>query len=256
MSVNKFGMTLRKRESETPWRARATIESLRGHVRENALCLNDDSYDARERKIRRLAAPEVETDAVNASFVRNALANLKLDYLRQQLEISLKNVNDRFDRHEETSNASIESLKRNLLAKEVSQSGRISRAEIDVEAIRARLIELTEETGRLSSSLNEATKTFRGDLSDLANRRDESDKMRDDRIGRLEEKVNALVTTGIEAKKLTALTRRTERFVTNANIAIDNVKKDVNTTIENLTKRIDDLQRGVTAFAESGAKRA
>ena len=75
MPVNKFGASLERSgyaESRRP-----SVESLRGYVRDNALCLNQSDYDARERKIRRVAAPETDTDAANKSYVEVALRNAR-----------------------------------------------------------------------------------------------------------------------------------------------------------------------------------
>ncbi|KAL6418521.1 hypothetical protein ACFW04_012031 [Cataglyphis niger] len=54
MFVNKFGIPLKKHGNDE--RLRPAIESVRNYVRDNALCASSaNEYDARERKIRRLA---------------------------------------------------------------------------------------------------------------------------------------------------------------------------------------------------------
>ncbi|XP_077276966.1 uncharacterized protein LOC143905412 [Temnothorax americanus] len=80
MSVNKFGMSLTNRsngDGASTVRLRSSIESLRNYARNNALFVSEDSYDARERKIRRVAAPEDSDDATNRSYVEDAIERLR-----------------------------------------------------------------------------------------------------------------------------------------------------------------------------------
>ncbi|TGZ50607.1 hypothetical protein DBV15_11882 [Temnothorax longispinosus] len=83
MSVNKFGMSLTNRGSgdgvdgASTVRLRSSIESLRNYARNNALFMSEDFYDAREHKIRRVAAPEIDTDATNRSYVEDAIEQSK-----------------------------------------------------------------------------------------------------------------------------------------------------------------------------------
>ncbi|KYN28494.1 hypothetical protein ALC57_02086 [Trachymyrmex cornetzi] len=73
MSVYKFGMPLRRDDSDKIEKSRSLIESLRNYVHDSGLCLNPDHYDAKERKIEHVAAPEFDTDAVNKSYVERTL---------------------------------------------------------------------------------------------------------------------------------------------------------------------------------------
>ena len=50
---------------------------MRYYVRNNALCRVATDYDAKSRKIRRVAQPEVDTDAVNKLYVEQYLKTLK-----------------------------------------------------------------------------------------------------------------------------------------------------------------------------------
>lgn len=81
MSVSKFGIPLKKHGYDAKReRLRPAIESLRNYVRVNALCLGSSvDYDARERKIRRLASPEEDTDATSKSYVELALRAARED---------------------------------------------------------------------------------------------------------------------------------------------------------------------------------
>ncbi|XP_070165275.1 tropomyosin-like [Polyergus mexicanus] len=79
MSVNKFGSSLRNRGYDArTGRLRPAIESLRNYVRDNALCLSSSiEYDARERKIKRLAQPEEDADAISKSYVEGITSQLR-----------------------------------------------------------------------------------------------------------------------------------------------------------------------------------
>ncbi|XP_070170951.1 tropomyosin-like [Polyergus mexicanus] len=81
MSVSKFGSPLRNRGYDArTGRLRPTIESLRNYVRDNALCLNSSiEYDARERKIKRLALPEEDADVTSKSYVEVITSQLRKD---------------------------------------------------------------------------------------------------------------------------------------------------------------------------------
>ncbi|XP_070169563.1 tropomyosin-like [Polyergus mexicanus] len=81
MSVSKFGIPLRNRSYDArTGRLRPAIESLRNYVRDNALCLSSSiEYDARERKIKRLAQPEEDADAMSKSYVERITSQLRKD---------------------------------------------------------------------------------------------------------------------------------------------------------------------------------
>ncbi|XP_070155197.1 tropomyosin-like [Polyergus mexicanus] len=81
MSVSKFGSSLKNRGYDTrTGRLRPAIESLRNYVRDNALCLSSSiEYDARERKIKRLAQPEEDADATSKSYVEGITSQLRKD---------------------------------------------------------------------------------------------------------------------------------------------------------------------------------
>ncbi|XP_070155851.1 myosin heavy chain, clone 203-like [Polyergus mexicanus] len=81
MSVSKFGSPLRNRGYDArTGRLRPAFESLRNYVRDNALCLSSSiEYDARERKIKRLAQPEEDADATSKSYVEGITSQLRKD---------------------------------------------------------------------------------------------------------------------------------------------------------------------------------
>ncbi|XP_070162568.1 uncharacterized protein [Polyergus mexicanus] len=81
MSVSKFGSPLKNRGYDArTGRLRPAIESLRNYVLDNALCLSSSiEYDARERKIKRLAQPEEDADATSKSYVEGITSQLRKD---------------------------------------------------------------------------------------------------------------------------------------------------------------------------------
>jgi len=94
MSINKFGKSLGSSDnSYYQWNA-----LLRNYVRDNTLCRTASDFDARSRKIRRVAQPEADTDAANKVYVDKQLRD-------QQEEIEKKII---------TLTTSIQTLRRML----------------------------------------------------------------------------------------------------------------------------------------------
>jgi hypothetical protein len=66
MSINKFGIQLVKGDTKrggARWCDSSGV--FKNYVRENSLFVEDEVFDAKSCKIRRLADPEVDSDAVN-----------------------------------------------------------------------------------------------------------------------------------------------------------------------------------------------
>jgi len=75
MPINKFGLFERRDEAISTsdhWSKLVT-----SYLRQNALCCIATDYDARSRKIRRVAQPEADTDAVNKLYVEQCVKTLK-----------------------------------------------------------------------------------------------------------------------------------------------------------------------------------
>lgn len=62
MSINKFGVTLRSVPN-------TDTVTCKNYVRRRTLCLDGDTFDARNRKIRRLADAANDDDAVNKAYL-------------------------------------------------------------------------------------------------------------------------------------------------------------------------------------------
>ncbi|XP_070156726.1 ribonuclease Y-like [Polyergus mexicanus] len=99
MSVSKFGTPLRNRGYDARiGRLRPAIESLRNYVRDNVLCLSSSiEYDARERKIKRLAQPEEDADATSKSYVEEITSPLRKDADEAGIETSANTLDKRID---------------------------------------------------------------------------------------------------------------------------------------------------------------
>ena len=77
MSINKFGSSLGALNN-TYYQQH---QLLRIYVRDNALCLAATDFDARTRKICRVAQPETDTDAANKRYV-----DTSVNLLREEIE--------------------------------------------------------------------------------------------------------------------------------------------------------------------------
>jgi len=75
MPINKFGLFERRNEAirtSDHW-----DKSVTSYLRQNTLCRVATYYDARSRKIRHVAQPEADTDAVNKLYVEQCVKTLK-----------------------------------------------------------------------------------------------------------------------------------------------------------------------------------
>lgn len=102
MSINKFGIQLVKGDTKrggAQWNDTCGI--FRNYVRENSLCVEGEVFDAKSRKIRRLANPEADSDAVN---------KLHLDHC-------FKTINDDMDNRINGNRLLCENSKREVLSK-------------------------------------------------------------------------------------------------------------------------------------------
>src|SRR5580765_3230686 len=72
MPINKFGLFERRNDATST----SDHRLVRSYVRKNALCRVATDYDARSCKIRRVAQPEADTDAVNKLYVEQCVKTL------------------------------------------------------------------------------------------------------------------------------------------------------------------------------------
>jgi len=77
MSINKFGL-FERRNDATPGTSDHWYRLIRRCVRKNALHRVATDYDARSRKIRRVAQPEADTDAVNKLYLEQCFKTLMI----------------------------------------------------------------------------------------------------------------------------------------------------------------------------------
>ena len=100
MPINKFGSPLERVGARTHDTA---VASLRSYVRNNALCLRQSDDDARERKIRRVVAPETDTDATNKRYVETTIQDVrsKYDLILANNKNLIKEISNRVDHQAE-----------------------------------------------------------------------------------------------------------------------------------------------------------
>jgi len=85
MPINKFGTLLEGNGADQFSRYNALI---RNYVRDNALCTTAADYDARSRKVKRVAEPTDDGDAANKRYVQQNVNILKdrLEKLDKKIE--------------------------------------------------------------------------------------------------------------------------------------------------------------------------
>lgn len=121
MSINKFGVTLRKALD----RDDATCKN---YVRQRALYRDGENFDARDRKIVRLAEAKDDTDAVNKVYLDKRMAHI-LKGTRNQLSNNCLKLNK--ETHETISNQMSEAIRQveihfeNSIKEEIKQLQRI-----------------------------------------------------------------------------------------------------------------------------------
>ena len=74
MPINKFGISLGGSGAESYYR---WSEIVRNYVRDNALCMTAADFDAKSRKIRRVALPVDDGDVVNKRYLQQNMQMLK-----------------------------------------------------------------------------------------------------------------------------------------------------------------------------------
>ena len=74
MPINKFGISLGRSGAEPYYQWNGL---LRNYVRDNALCVVAVDFDARSRKIRRVALPVDDDDVANKRYVQQSIQILK-----------------------------------------------------------------------------------------------------------------------------------------------------------------------------------
>lgn len=72
MPINKFGISFGRTESYYQWNG-----LIRNYVRDNALCMTATDFDAKSRKIRRVALPIDDDDVANKRYVQHSVQVLK-----------------------------------------------------------------------------------------------------------------------------------------------------------------------------------
>jgi hypothetical protein len=77
MHINKFGISEQSRDATNAISYHQWRGLVRNFVRDNALCRTVTDFDARSRKIRRVAQPETDDNAVNKLYVDQCVKSLR-----------------------------------------------------------------------------------------------------------------------------------------------------------------------------------
>lgn len=144
MSVNKFGGSLSRTSDDG-----RSIESLRGYVRNSALCLNPDHYDAKKRRIVRVATPILASDATNKGYIDSAFTDRDKSLARVRNDV--KEVRKSVDQLTGSMNSLLQT-RVEILSKNVDSLQTSQREHENVSA------KLLEEGERLSRSIDELTR--------------------------------------------------------------------------------------------------
>jgi hypothetical protein len=91
MPINKFGISLGRSGAE-PYYQWGGL--LRNYVRDNALCVVATDFDAKSRKIRRVALPVDDGDVANKRYVEQSMQILKdrQDEIERKMMVFQNNV--------------------------------------------------------------------------------------------------------------------------------------------------------------------
>lgn len=87
MPINKFGISLGRSAADTYYQWSGLF---RNYVRDNALCVAATDFDAKSRKIRRVALPVDDGDAVNKRYVQKCIQIL--NNRQDEIETKINNV--------------------------------------------------------------------------------------------------------------------------------------------------------------------
>lgn len=155
MSVNKFGDSLNRASGDD----RRAIESLRGYVRNSALCLDPDHYDAKKRRIVRVARPSLENDVTNKAYVDDAF--VERDRSLTQTQNDVEKVRESVSDLSRSMNSIVEN-RVEILSRKVNELQTLQR---ENQRASARLKQegenLSKNINELSSSLEELKRKIR-----------------------------------------------------------------------------------------------
>ncbi|XP_070171211.1 tropomyosin-like [Polyergus mexicanus] len=180
MSVSKFGSPLKNRGYDArTGRLRPAIESLRSYVRDNALCLSSSiEYDARERKIKRLAQPEEDADATSKSYVEGITSQLRKDANEAGLGVillftRLAQLDSALSKRIDVAESFVSEIKTrdDVLSKRIDAvENSISRIETSANALDKRIDVLDKRIKSLSDQIEIAKKTISLNATEFSTR--------------------------------------------------------------------------------------
>ncbi|KYN11399.1 hypothetical protein ALC57_16449 [Trachymyrmex cornetzi] len=178
MSVNKFGMQMRKDNYDEIEKSQLSIESLRNYIHNNGLYLNPDHYDVKERKIEHVATPEFDTDAVNKRYIertlrdsRNEIEKMFKTLGNDMIVHALQGTKEKVSEMEKSFNVlknavTIESLKEmvlDLIEKSVKRIGH----EMIVSALKNVVMNIALKTYTIPDMINKSVQPIENDITKM-----------------------------------------------------------------------------------------
>ncbi|XP_025265597.1 uncharacterized protein LOC112638311 [Camponotus floridanus] len=257
MFASKFGVSTRRRRGRdaTSGRLRASVESLRNYVRDNALCLaiSDVSpsalhYDARRFKIRGVTWPTNNDDATNKSYVESVIHVVRANVANNHQLI--ESVRTRVDNNAASSVKKIVALSKKIDALESAATERSSALETDVTQIRARGSAFENRLQTLEN-LQELAATR---IETVETERSASCAVVDKRLGDLESSVETNRANGDASSKLL---RELGTSELTAKALTSNAKlRELDVEVARLRKDANELARRTAATTTTATKAA
>lgn len=156
MLVSKFGGSLKYTNDNT-----RLVESVRGYVRNSAICLNPDHYDAKKRKIVHIARPAYDTDATNKGYVDESFSTIRNDVreVREGLSQLSTNMNRLLQDKVEILSRNVESLRSSQRKNEAvstdlrHENERLAERTDELSSASVRIVSSFEDLKRFSSKV-------------------------------------------------------------------------------------------------------
>ncbi|XP_070167002.1 tropomyosin-like [Polyergus mexicanus] len=222
-----------------PERLRPAIESLRNYVRDNALCLSSSiEYDARERKIKRLAQPEEDADGTSKSYVEVITAQLRKDANEARqgvilLFARLAQLDNALGKRIDAAESFVSKIetRNNVLSKRIDTvENSISRTEASTNALGKRIDALDKRINSLSEQFDAVKKTISLNAAESLTR-NESDRKIQFNQGKI-------------IQELTKKSRVAENTATNVAVKIlelENSTSQLKRNINELSEKVTEL---------------
>ncbi|KYN22270.1 hypothetical protein ALC57_05333 [Trachymyrmex cornetzi] len=265
-------MPLRRDDSDEIGKSRSLIESLWNYVHDSGLCLNPDHYDAKERKIKHVAAPEFDTDAVNKSYVERTLRGTRNE-IKESFRITrravqeVRNDMEKMRRNVEEIkylNRSVTAQIKNVVTNEILENSFKDRLEgrdiivralrdtqkdilNDVEKVRNNVEEVSKSVSALSTKVSNEIQRGVTDLhQQLRNIATDMEKKVSDAVTHLTRDVTARMKNVVTNEILEKSFKTTGRDMIVR--ALRDTQKDISNDVEKVRNNVEEVSNSVNAL--------